>query len=159
MTLAIRQAIVASPYARFASSVTDPNKIRADLLDERHIDTNLIALLKEIILDNQIPFEFTVVRFGHHDDGPHGHAGGKAADGWPLQSTREGDWAPAEGVVMDKYLKVAGASQYIRQLGLGGTMFTPHNVQQATQRMGVYVFHDGVPGADFDHGHLGAIFD
>jgi hypothetical protein len=159
MSLEIRQALVSSPLTRFASSVTDPNRIRADLLDEVNVDSNLIALLKDVILDHQIPFEFTVVRYGHHDDGPHGHFGGKAADGWPLQSTHQDDWAPAQGAVMDKFLRVAGASQYIRQFGLGGRMFTPHNVAQATQRQGVYVFHDGMPGADWDHGHLGAIFD
>jgi hypothetical protein len=161
MSQSVRDALLASPLTRFSSSVTDPNQIRADISDiGRGIDSNLIALLQEVILQHNIPFEFTVIKYGHHNDGPHGHHGGKAADGWPLQSTKEGDWAPAEGEVMDKFLKVAGASKYMRQFGLGGTMFTPHNVTMATQRKGVYVFHDWQPGQpDEDHGHLGAIFD
>jgi hypothetical protein len=145
-----RQQLVASPLTRFSSAVTAPQNMRDDLLDPARTHDSLIAYLTDVILGHDIPFEFTVVRTGHHNDGPHGHFGGFAADGWPLNSTTEGDFAPAQSAVMSKFLTASAQSKFARQIGLGGTSNTPGNMKLVAA---VEHFPDGPQ----DHVHLGAV--
>ena len=56
---------------------------RADLLDTTRTNSGLIALMLDV---DTFHFEVTSVRSDHHDDGPRGHAGGRALDGWPLNT-------------------------------------------------------------------------
>lgn len=150
MSLLQRQQLTSSPLTRFSSVVTAPQNMRDDLLDPNKTHDSLIDYLSDVILAHNIPFEFTVIRTGHHDDGPHGHFGGFAADGWPLNSTNEGDFAPAQSTVMTKFLTAAAHSKFARQIGLGGTSNTPGNMATIAA---VTHFPDGTQ----DHVHLGAV--
>jgi hypothetical protein len=150
MSLAQRRQLVSSPLTRFRGAVTAPQNMRNDLLDPKQTRDSLIEYLADVILGQNIPFEFTVIRTGHHDDGPHGHFGGFAADGWPLNSTKEGDFAPAVGTVMTKFLTASAKSKFARQIGLGGTSNTAGNMALIAA---VTHFPDGPQ----DHVHLGAV--
>jgi hypothetical protein len=151
MSLQVRQALVASPLTRFSSvnPSTSPDAMRNDLLDPTKTNTFLIALLVEVILTHNIPFEFTMIRTGHGNDGPHGHFGGFAVDGWPLDSPAEGDFTDAGSPAMRNLLVTAAKSHWLRQIGLGGHADTPANMMLA----GPTAFQDN----NTDHIHLGSV--
>ncbi len=159
MSLQARQALVRSPNTIFQSDV-----MRADLLDPARTQTTLIALLLELVGKGHI-IEFTMIRTGHHIDGPNGHnPGGRAADCWPLASTTPGDYLDATSSRFVKFIDDAAASSWLLQEGLvGDGSDSDANFASAEQAArsheggryidGVTIFQDD-GGA---HVHLGAI--
>lgn len=145
MSLEARRALVNSPRTRFQSALQ-----RADLLDPAKTQTQLVALLLELVQKGH-NIAFTAIRSDHGDDsalGRHCHANGFAADCWPLASTAPGDYLAAADPRFQLFLFDAAASQWIHQIGLGGSAQTDLNFA----RCGGCGFADN--GAD--HVHLGA---
>jgi hypothetical protein len=142
MSLAARQKLVNELIFKPGEEIG-----KADLLDPSLTSTNLIAYLLDI-LDYGHIIEVTMVRTGHHDDGPHGHAGGFAIDCWPLNTRTEGDWMDPDSEHFRDFLEDAGKSPWRYQVGLAGTAQKPENFRAA----GDSAFADD--GAD--HIHLGA---
>lgn len=99
---------------------------RTDLLDANLTDSNLIALL-QYLTDKGHFVELTMVRTGHRDDGPNGHAGGKAFDCWPLKTATKDDWLDASDPRFAAFLADLGAFPGMRQLGLADTADTEAN--------------------------------
>jgi hypothetical protein len=126
----------------------------SDLENPALTDSNLIAAA-QYILDGGFAFEFTAVRTDHHDDGPTGHAGGLAFDGWPLASNAAGDYLDASDQKFKDFLVHVGKFPGLYQLGLAGTAYSAANVIASGLpedfAKDPCVFHDG--GAD--HVHIG----
>lgn len=101
---------------------------KIDLLNPRLTNTYLIALL-DYLLQKGYKIGITSVRSDHHDDGPHGHAGGFAFDGWPCVTTAPLSWMDAADPKFQAYLVDLGAFANIRQIGLAGTADTQINKQ------------------------------
>lgn len=120
---------------------------RTDLLDGSITCLPLIQHLT-FILDGGFNLELTMVKTGHHNDGPHGHFGGYAADGWFLKDRTNGDWVDAGAPAFQVGLRRAAKSPHLRQTGLAGTAYTPANMAAA----GPTVFKD----SGDDHVHFGA---
>lgn len=116
---------------------------RADILNPDKTSTNLIALLIDVV--KYAAIEITAVRSDHHDDGPHGHAGGFAADGWYIVGL-PGTFLDDVSVGCAKAVQ----SPWCRQLGLAGEAWS--DAPQAL-RDNAKVFEDS--GAD--HLHFGAV--
>ena len=166
MSLEAREALVNNPNIRFQQDVQ-----RTDLLTEAKpgqlfsgTTTELIAYVSGLLAKNYI-IGVTMVMTGHHDDGPDGHAGGKAMDMWPMSSNdiSEGwKWLDAASVEFKQFLYDAGFSEYRRQVGLvGDGADSPDNFHYAIkgcEARGNYVpdvsvfQDDGGP-----HVHLGSI--
>ena len=150
MSIQARDALVNSPNTKFQR-----NSQRTDLLDPNETQTDLIALLTELVGKGHIIL-FTAVRSDHHDDSGLGrppnfvgtHAHGWAADCWPLNSPNPTDFVDAGDPKMQQFLQDAAASTWLHQIGLAGSADTPENRTAA----GMTVFSDD--GAD--HIHLGA---
>lgn len=150
MSLQARQSLVNHPHTIFQSDAQ-----RADLLDPSLTQTELIALLLDIVGKGHIVL-FTAIKSDHHDDSglnpspPHvgTHAGGFAADTWPLASTNPTDYIGAGDPRMQTYLTDVSHSAWLFQIGLAGTADTSSNRNAS----GSTAFSDG--GAD--HIHLGA---
>lgn len=122
--------------------------------------TTLIALLQYLIDKGHI-LELTMVQTGHHDDGVNGHAGGCAADCWPLESSTEGDWLDAGDQRFQQFLYDIGKFAEAYQTGMVGdgsdsdTNF--HYAAKGYQERGAYV--DGVStfqDSGGAHVHMGA---
>lgn len=126
----------------------------SDLLDQSLTDSNLIAAI-QYILAGGFAFEFTAVRSDHHDDGPTGHAGGLAFDGWPLASNAAGDYLDAASDRFKAFLAHVATFPGLYQLGLAGTAYSAANVNASWLpedfAKDPCVFHDD--GAD--HVHVG----
>lgn len=145
MSIEARQALVNSPRTFFQSQSQ-----RDDLLDPNKTQTDLIALLTDLV-GKGWNIEFTAIRSDHHDDsvlGEHCHAHGWCADCWPLKSSRAGDYIDANDPQFARFCNDAGFDPSEYQEGLAGTAWTHANAVAA----GSGVFHDD--GAD--HIHLGA---
>lgn len=150
MSIQAREQLVNHPHAIF-----ERDSQRADLLNPALTQTELVALLLDILGKGHIVL-FTAVRSDHHDDSglnpapPHvgTHAGGFAADTWPLASTRATDFLDASDSRLQSYLRDAAQSPWLLQIGLAGSADTAQDRAAA----GSTVFSDG--GAD--HIHLGA---
>jgi hypothetical protein len=148
MSVEARQALVSSLVFQDEHNGTATPTQRGDLLDPSLTDSGLVALLDDVLALHPF-FEVTSVRRDHPtDDGPNGHRGGKAIDGWPLRSQTPGDYADAEGPEMTATLEAAARSSWLYQVGLGGLADTPGNAAIA----GRTCFCDN----QFDHVHLGA---
>jgi hypothetical protein len=139
--------------------VSHPNTIfqqdsqRADLRDSGTTQTELIALLIDVVQKGHIVL-FTAVKSDHHDDsalGQHCHFKGFCADVWPLKSTSPTDFVDANAPEMAAFLRDAAHSAWLYQIGLAGSADTTGNSVAA----GPTKFSDG--GAD--HIHLGANSD
>lgn len=115
---------------------------RSDILNPDKTNTNLIAFLIDAV--RYAAIEITAVRSDHHDDGPHGHAGGFAADGWFIVGP-PGSYIDNVTVGCEQAVR----SPWCRQLGLAGSAWTqaPASLQNDAK-----VFEDS--GAD--HLHFGA---
>jgi hypothetical protein len=123
---------------------------QSDLLDENLTQTDLIALLIELVNKGH-HLELTAVRSDHADDsalGLHCHANGYCADMWPLTGPTAGAWLDAGDPYFQEFLQDAAASQWLFHIGLAGSAWTSDNVASA----GSTVFQDD--GAD--HVHLAA---
>lgn len=120
---------------------------RTDLLDDGITCLPLIQHL-DFVLNGGFDLELTMVKTGHHDDGPHGHFGGYAADGWPLIDRTNGDWLDQNDPKFQAFLERAASSPYLRQTGLAGAAYTAANMKAA----GPTAFEDNGE----DHVHLGA---
>ena len=149
-----RRALVDSPNTFFQSDTQ-----RSDLLDETLTDSALIALLTYVCIEKNWPVEFTAIYTDHHDDsglssgppynGVH-HAPnvpGKAADCWPLNSQKAGDYTDAGATRFADFLRDVAAAPYRMQTGLAGTAVTNSNMVAAAPNS----FQDD--GAD--HVHIG----
>lgn len=149
MSIEARQALVDHPHTFFQAQSQ-----RDDLLDPAKTQTELIALLAYLVGKGHI-IEFTAVRSDHHDDSelnpipPHTgtHAGGFAADCWPLATAKAGDYLDAADKRLRSFLVDAQNAPCYHQTGLAGSAFTPPNMMAA----GPEAFEDD--GAD--HIHLG----
>ncbi|MGA8574773.1 MAG: hypothetical protein WB609_03680 [Candidatus Cybelea sp.] len=121
MSLQARQGLVSRLFFQ------DPTVQKADLLREapardakfHGTQTQLIALLLGLLQKGH-QIEITMVQTGHHDDGPHGHAGGYAVDCWPLASAKAGDYIDASTEAFRTFLSDAAASPWLYQIGLVG---------------------------------------
>lgn len=120
---------------------------RADLLSSNRTNSTLVALLGELVAKGHV-LEITAVRSDHHDDGPRGHAGGRAADCWPLATSKPGDYLDAGDPRFRALLSDAAASRWIFQIGLAGAADSHANRIAA----GTTCFED----AGGDHVHLGS---
>jgi hypothetical protein len=103
---------------------------RTDLMNENMTNTYLIALI-QVLIDKGHLVYFTAVRSDHHDDGPHGHAGGYAFDGWPCSGLNPVAFLDAGDPRFAAYLADVAAFSNTWQVGLAGTADTQAN-QQAT---------------------------
>lgn len=102
---------------------------KSDLLDDSPTGTSsfLIEMLTDIAITNDIPIELTMVKTGHHDDGPHGHFGGFAADGWLLAAPQAEDWLDAKDPRFQVRLKICYAARARFQVGVAGSAQTQAN--------------------------------
>lgn len=149
MSAEARAALIASPKTVFQNEAV----MHSDLLDdELHggTHTDLIALLYWLVFNKGWSIEFTMIRTGHHIDGPRGHnPGGLAADCWLLQSNTSGDYMPASDPRFQQFLRDIADSPYYFQTGLvGDGADSPCNIAAA----GPEAFEDD-GGA---HVHIGA---
>lgn len=145
MSLEARQGLVASPLTLFQR-----DSQRSDLLDPSLTQTQLIALLIELVTKGYA-IEFTAIRSDHHDDsalGLHCHANGYCADLWPLNTPTAGDYMDANDKRFGQFLFDASNSMWLYQIGLAGEADTLRNRGCA----GRTVFEDD----GGDHIHLGA---
>ena len=145
MSLQARHALVAHPRTIFRSDAQ-----RQDLLDPAKTQTELVALLTELVHKGHMLL-FTAIRSDHHDDsclGLHSHANGYDADVWPLNSTDPTDYIDASTPAFEHFLADAARSPWLYQVGLAGEADTAADEAAA----GRTVFSDG--GAD--HVHLGS---
>ena len=130
------------------------NSQKSDLLDEAMTKTTLIAQA-ELLLNKGHWLCITAVRSDHHNDGPNGHAGGRAFDCWPLVSNapKNADgsfnYVPQDSHEMRQFLMDAAASPYNFQIGLGGCADDSSNQIAA----GKTEFDD----SSADHIHIGVI--
>lgn len=124
MSLIERQHIVDDGRVLFQN----PTVQRLDLIDPMKTDSNLIALLQHIV-DGGFYVELTAVRSDHHDDGRTEHAGGLAFDGWPTNTTLEGDWMDQGSQRFREYLAHVAAFPGIRNIGLAGSAYTDLNIK------------------------------
>lgn len=146
MSMEMRQALVNNPNLKFSYQCPSA---RADLLDDDPItgtSSYLVETLTHVV--SKYPFELTDVRTGHHDDGPHGHYGGFAADGWPLVHSTLDDWLSENDPEFQAFLQWCAEAPNLYQLGLGGTSRTKANFAAA----GKTAFDDN----DQDHVHIGS---
>lgn len=153
MSIEARQALVNS-----ANTVFERDSQRSDLLDPSKTNTNLIALLGNLVEKGHI-IQFTAIHSDHHDDsgltaGPlhlrthqGGPEGGYAADCWPLASTQPGDWLDASDSRFIAFCHDVGFDPFEAQRGLAGSAFTHDAVIAA----GPGVFQD----SGGDHIHIG----
>jgi len=134
---------------------------KLDLLDENLTQTFLIAFLIDIAdAADAVGCKvlLTAVRSDHPTvDGPHGHNGGFAADGWLLNSAKDGDYVSGDGSDerFAKWLAGMDASPYRRQIGLGGEAHNDKNLAAIT----VQLDRDPITGfldSSVDHVHMGS---
>lgn len=144
MSIQARQSLVASGHLVFQDGTQ-----KGDLLNPNTTQTELIAALIYLTIHCGHYIEITAVRSDHHDDGPHGHAGGYAADCWPLDSAAAGDYMDATAEGFADFLEDAAKMPFYYQIGLAGEANTAANLAAA----GPGAFVD--MGAD--HVHLGTI--
>lgn len=145
MSIEARQALVNSPNTFFQAQSQ-----RDDLLDPNKTQTDLIALLTDLVAKGHI-IEFTAIKSDHHDDsglGLHCHFNGYCADCWPLASARAGDYLDSSDSRFVQFCHDAGFDPYEYQEGLAGSAWTHDAIVAA----GSGVFHDD----GGDHVHLGA---
>lgn len=155
MSIQMREALVQHPHTIFRSQSQ-----RDDLLDPTKTNTDLIALLWELVQRGHIIL-FTAIHSDHHDDSalnptpPHvgTHAGspetgGFAADTWPLASTAPDDYLDAGSQAFTQYVHDAADTPWTFQVGLAGSADTATNAAAAGA---AYFSDDGG-----DHVHLGA---
>ncbi len=150
MSIQARGALVNGPNTKFQDDTQ-----RSDLLDVNLTQTELIALLTELVQKGHIIL-FTAVRSDHHDDSGLGtppqyigtHAHGWAADLWPLNSDDPTDYIDADDPRFQRFLADAAASSWLHQIGLAGSADTSTNQSAA----GPTVFSDD----GGDHVHLGS---
>jgi hypothetical protein len=131
---------------------------RADILSDAQTQTQLIAMLLDITAAAQALGCFillTMVRNGHGDDGPHGHFGGYAADGWLLKSKNDGQYVDATDPRFAQWLKRCAASPWTRQLAVAGSAYTPANIAACGSK---YVDDGPHPATEDDHVHWGSIY-
>ena len=146
MSLELRQKLVEHENTIFRSQLQ-----REDLLSLDRTNTNLIALLWDVIVLKNQPFVFTAIRSDHHDDsclGEHSHADGDAVDGWFLASPRDGDYLDANDPRFLAAVKSVAEDPYEYQVGLGGSAYTAAVIKSA----GPSAFEDN----GSDHVHIGA---
>lgn len=143
MSLEARQSLCTKLVFQDEHNGTAQPTQRADIMDPATTSTNLIALLIDCVKYSAI--EITAVRSDHHDDGPHGHAGGFAADGWYIVGL-PGTFIDNVSVGCEQAVK----SPWCRQLGLAGEAWSdaPRSLQDNAK-----VFEDS--GAD--HVHFGSV--
>jgi hypothetical protein len=153
VSIEARKGLVNSPNTIFRT-----NTQREDLLDTTKTNTNLIALLGNVIAKGHI-IEFTAIHSDHHDDsalapgplhvGTHqgGTLGGYAADCWPLASQKQGDFLDSSDPRFISFCHDVGFDPFELQRGLAGSAFTHDAVVAA----GSGVFHDD----GGDHVHIG----
>ena len=105
---------------------------RDDLLDPNATRTELIALLLDA--SRHYPLHVTMVRTGHHPDGPMGHAGGRAGDYWPLTpgpppslALVAARWLPGDSAAFRAALYDLKSSAWWRQTGLAGSAWNEAN--------------------------------
>ena len=156
MSLEARQALVAKLIFQDEHNGTAEPTQRADLLDPALTDTGLIALLLDVVNAGFI-FEVTAVRRDHHDDGPNGHAGGRGADGWPLNSRTEGDWVDAASPHFADFLEVLARSPWRFQVGLAGSANTEANMTAALAGPNSVPGQTAFVDSGGDHVHCGSI--
>ena len=145
MSQEARQNLVDSP-----NTIFQHDSQRADLLDENKTQTQLIALLSDLVSKGHI-IEFTAIRSDHHDDsglGFHCHAHGFCSDCWPLASTKPGDYLDASDPRFVQFCHNAAIDPYEYQEGLAGSALTHAAVIAAGS--GFFTDDGG------DHIHLGA---
>ena len=143
MSLEARQALVDAPGLFFQIEAC-----KTDLLDKSLTSTYLIELLTYLVIERGWNYELTCVRTGHHDDGPHGHFGGFACDGWPLRTRTAGDWCASTDARFRWFLDDLSRAPALYQVGLAGSADLPAN----RTLLGRFYF----PDSGADHVHIGA---
>jgi len=155
MSIEARKALVNS-----RNTIFQRDSQRADLLDPKKTNTDLIALLGNLVAKGHIIL-FTAIHSDHHDDsglapgplhvGTHqgGAQGGYAADCWPLASTKPDDFLEASDPRFVAFCRDIGLDPFEFQRGLAGSALT-HDAIVAAGR-GFFRDDGG------DHIHIGAI--
>ena len=146
MSIQARRQLIDSPATFFQHEAEQ----HADLMDPAKTQTELIALLLELVGKGHV-LEFTAIRSDHSDDsclGYHSHADGFCADLWPLASRTAGDYLDASDDRFAAFLADAARSHWLYQIGLAGSADTRAN-QIAAGRT-------EFPDDGADHVHLGA---
>lgn len=160
MSTPTREALVAKLFFKDEHDGTATPTFRKDLLMEwtptEGTDSGLIALLLDLVNAGHY-FEVTMVRTGHHNDGPNGHnPGGRGVDGWFLNGPTQGDWMDASSPHFADALETLAASPWRFQVGLAGTSWTPANLAAIGGQVALdtgAAFQD--TGAD--HVHAGSV--
>jgi hypothetical protein len=153
MSLEARSKLVDSPNTVFTH-----DSQRTDLLDPAKTNTDLVALLLELVAKGHI-IGFTAIHSDHHDDsglapgplhvGTHqgGAQGGYAADCWPMASKKPGDFLDANDSRFVAFCHDVGIGSFEFQRGLAGSALT-HDAITAAGR-GFFQDSGG------DHIHIG----
>jgi hypothetical protein len=153
LSIEARRALVNSPNTIFLH-----DSQRNDLLDPAKTNTDLIAVLGDLVAKGHI-IGFTAIHSDHHDDsglapgplhvGTHqgGAQGGYAADCWPMASTKPGDFLDARDPRFVTFCRDVGIEPFEFQRGLAGSALT-HDAITAAGR-GFFQDSGG------DHIHIG----
>ena len=123
---------------------------RSDILDPRKTQDDLCGMLLWLVYDRGYCFEVTAANSDHSNDlrlGPHGHTGGYAVDGWPLNSRKPGDYMDENSDAFAQFIQDCDQAPHRYQIGLGGSADTWRNERAG----GPSVFSDN----GSDHVHLG----
>jgi hypothetical protein len=149
VSTSVRRAIATSAHIIYRT----PQQ-RDDIVSVTGVRTELVAFLRSMI-DAGAVLEVTALMSDHHNDlelnpvQPHcgTHAGGWAIDCWPLWRAEEGAYLDAQDPRFATFLRWAGQSPYLMQIGLAGSAWTPENLAAA----GEVAFQD----EGNDHVHFG----
>lgn len=125
------QPLLDSGRLFFSSNVVPAQDIKADLMDPAKTSTYAIGLLKYLVIEKGWSLELTIAKTGHHNDGPHGHWGGFAFDGWPLVKAMPDAWLDANSSHFQDFLRDVAAYPNLYQVGLTPDAWTPDNVAAA----------------------------
>jgi hypothetical protein len=143
MSLAMRQQVVSKLVFQDATQ-------KSDLLDINTTNSALIAFLHYMTCTLAYNIEVTAVYTDHHidGDGPGLHRpAGCAVDCWPLNSSKPGDYMDENSPNFQRFLKDGSHGPFYYDTGLGGSSYTPANMEAA----GPAAFQD----APVDHVHFG----
>ena len=147
MSLETREWVVNHPHTHFSDEASD----HSDLLDNTITQTNLIAMIVNLLNKGHIIY-FTAIKSDHHNDSALGlncHFNGYCIDCWPMASDEPDDYYDVTDNGFLIFLADASSDPYYYQIGLTPDCFTPEAI--AVSGSNVYM-DDGA-----SHVHIGVI--
>jgi hypothetical protein len=141
----MREVLHATPRPQVTAGLQYSNAVeKTDLLNGQRTSQALIDGLGALERSHRIVV--TSVRSDHHDDGPAGHAGGKATDVGAVDGVTIGNNPQSR-----KFLEDAIASGAFAKIGTTGVLANDTHLQALAQEHGVALFTDEGTGP---HVHL-----